>query len=278
MIDFAPAKINLGLFITEKRTDGFHNLESIFWPIGWHDVIDLSPAPEMEGMELNVHGISIPGDASENIMVRAHALVQRHFVIPGVRADLLKNIPLGSGLGGGSSDGTRTLMMLNDLFELKMLPEQLYSMALELGSDCPFFLQDRPAIVSGRGENIVPILTDTSLSGWHITVMHPGVHISTAEAFQSIVPHALHTNLELMLASPVSTWKRQFRNDFESTARSQYPAIESACIVLDKHGAAYVQMTGTGAAVFGIFKEASDAITAAQSGAKYGWKCHHSRL
>lgn len=249
MIDFPNAKINLGLQIKEKRPDGFHNLESIFFPVQIKDALEIIPA---EKTMMNIHGIPVDGDVSQNLCLRAFNLLKADFDIPSVEINLLKNIPMGAGMGGGSSDGTFALIILNKLFNLDLSRESLHSYALNLGSDCPFFLYNSPVLAQGRGEIISPI--KFSLDDYFIQIVHPGIHISTKMAFEKIIPRPLDGSLTDIISLPVNKWKDRLINDFEDSIFQNSPALGEIKRKLYENGALYSSMTGTGSAVFGIFE------------------------
>jgi 4-diphosphocytidyl-2-C-methyl-D-erythritol kinase len=250
MIAFANAKINLGLYITSKRPDGYHSIESIFLPISLSDVIEVVPS-EQPGIFFKTDGISVDGNAENNLCVKAYNLLKEEFGIPSVEAFLLKNIPIGAGLGGGSSDAAFMLKSLNSLFELNLSPDELKARAAMLGSDCPFFIDNTSAFVSGRGE--VMEVVETGLDGMPIIVVHPGIHISTVEAYRNIYPQAAPHHLKEILKQPIEEWQQHVRNDFESFMIDRFPEIGLIKSELIKAGALYASMSGSGSAVYGIF-------------------------
>mgnify|MGYP002632499636 CR=1 FL=1 len=278
MIGFASAKINIGLFVTGKRTDGFHDLESIFWPIDWCDVLEVHRA-STPGIQLEIMGLPIPSDGKENLITQAYNLVTDHFDISGVHVRLLKNIPMGAGMGGGSSDGACMLKMLNEMFKLKIPHAQLLELAAELGSDCPFFILNQPAYVSGRGNQLMAVPeTQNAHPGWHAVIFHPGIHISTKEAFEGVVPKPAPFDLTTLLTEPIQDWGSRIQNDFETETRHRQPAVDQALKLLLEEGAGYAQMTGTGSAVYGLFAQQSEALLAQAKGNHQGWKTHVSSL
>jgi len=278
MIGFAHAKINLGLFVTGKRPDGFHDLKSLFVPVGWCDVLEVQPA-EAPGLQLDVTGLAIPGDAHQNLVHRAYDLIRERHVIGGVHAHLHKVLPMGAGLGGGSSDGTCMLRLLNGLFQLNLSDETGMAYAAELGSDCPFFWNGNPSLVTGRGEHITPLDTARlAKSPAYITILHPGIHVSTVEAFADITPRAVEIDWHEIPALPFAEWNSVLRNDFEAGVARQHHAIREALEHLRNAGAAYHQMSGTGSACFGVFEDEERAWNAYQTAEKHGWARHCSRL
>lgn len=278
MIGFAPAKVNVGLFITEKRSDGYHNLESVFWPIPWYDVLEVHRS-EKPGLNLQVSGLEIPGSTDDNLIHRAYRLIQASYDIGGVNAFLLKTIPMGAGLGGGSSDGTCMLKLLNDLFELNIAPDEGRAMAKALGADCPFFWDAKPALVSGIGEVIssIPDLLP-QLQNAFITVIHPSRHVSTAEAFHHITPAPSGLNWSEFATTSIEKWDIQLRNDFTAYSTSVHPVIADILKALSNAGADYAQMTGTGSAVYGIFSSQEAASAATRIAESNSWIVHCSRM
>ncbi len=255
MIAFANAKINLGLFITGKRPDGYHNLESIFLPVSLADVLEIVPA-EKEGIHFASQGIQFGGEADDNLCVKAYHLLSQEFNLGGVNAFLLKNIPVGAGLGGGSSDASFMLQLLNDQFELGLNVDQLRKYAAQLGSDCPFFIENKPAFVTGRGDVLESI--DLKLSGTHVVIAYPGVHIGTAEAYKHITPKAPEIDLRNLNHQPKDEWQQYVKNDFEPYMIKTYPQIGMIKSVLAERGSYYTSMTGSGSAVFGLFESTPD--------------------
>jgi 4-diphosphocytidyl-2-C-methyl-D-erythritol kinase len=278
MIGFAHAKINLGLFVTAKRPDGFHDLESLFVPVNWYDILEVQ-AVDAPGLRLDTTGLSIPGDPQQNLVHRAYNLLRERHGIGGVHAHLHKVIPMGAGLGGGSSDGTCMLRLLNELFELNLSNETGMAYAAELGSDCPFFWNAQPSLVTGRGEHIHPldaaIITNQPA---FITILHPGIHVATGEAFANITPRPVEIDWQKVPALPIARWNSVMCNDFEEGVAKQHRAIHEVLEHLRKQGALYHQMSGTGSACFGIFEDEERAWSAYQTAEKHGWMRHCSRL
>lgn len=272
MIGFAPAKINLGLFVTNKRSDGYHDLESAFWPVGWNDVLEVHRRGEA-GLELTVSGLAIDGAPSNNLVRRAYELVRDRFGIGGVKAHLLKAIPMGAGLGGGSSDGTCMLRLLNQLFELQLSDAEGEALAAELGSDCPFFWRGQPALVTGRGEHVKQWNFRFPYGTW-IAVVHPGVHVSTRGAFAFITPGPSGLDLAQLEALALTEWHTQLRNDFQTGIERLHPAVADARALLARAGAVYCQMTGTGSASFGLFTTEEAALQACAKAREAGWAAH----
>ncbi|MEQ6166694.1 4-(cytidine 5'-diphospho)-2-C-methyl-D-erythritol kinase [Ekhidna sp. MALMAid0563] len=250
MITFPNAKINLGLNIVSNREDGYHNIESCFYPIPWRDSLEVI---EAASFAFYSYGLDIPGDTSSNLCVKAYELLKADFDIPPIEIHLLKNIPMGAGLGGGSADGAFTLKMLNDIFSLNLTDSQLENYALQLGSDCPFFIKNKPAIARGRGEQLKVI--DLDLSGYHIAIHNPGIHISTKEAYAGVKPEQPELHVSEIIQKPISEWKDTLSNDFESSIFPNHPEIEQLKKEMYEAGAIYASMTGSGSTVFGVFED-----------------------
>ncbi len=253
MISFPPCKINLGLNVVSKRTDGYHNLETCFYPIPFTDALEVI---RTDKFSFQASGNAIPGNADDNLCVKAYALLKKDFNLAPVTIHLHKVIPSGAGLGGGSSDGAHTLRLLNQVFELRLSIEKLKSYALLLGSDCPYFIEDKPMLGSGRGELLNDI--SISLSGKSLVLVKPDVHVSTAEAYAGITPVRPQLAIQKILKRPVSQWKDQLKNDFEESVFKKYPVINGIKQKLYQQGASYASMSGSGSCVFGIFEKPVD--------------------
>jgi 4-diphosphocytidyl-2-C-methyl-D-erythritol kinase len=264
MVAFPPVKINLGLNIIAKRADNFHDIESVFYPVQWTDILEVLTT-ENQVFNLNLTGIPIPGDTTKNLIFKAYEILKKHHSIPGVDFHLHKILPMGAGLGGGSSDGATALQLMNDVARLGLPAEKMHEYALELGSDCPFFLQNKPIHVSGRGENLSGIQVD--LTGWYIIIVMPPISISTAEAYSWIKPSEPKKPIrEIITASP-EHWKVELKNDFEIHAIQRHPIIGEIKNKLYQMGATYSSMSGSGASVYGIFK--SKPISSDWNGMKF---------
>ena len=253
MLSFPNAKINIGLYITEKRPDGFHNLESCFYPVGWGDVLEIIPAPKLS---FKSTGIEIPGNPETNLCLKAYHLVNQDFNIPPVMIHLHKIIPIGAGLGGGSADCAFTIKTLNELFKLNMSVETMENYARTLGSDCAFFIQNKPKFCFGKGDEFEEIMID--LHNKFIVLVNPNIHISTVEAYSGVKPQKASINLKKILQNPVNQWINVISNDFETHLLLKYPIIESLKKTLYAHGSEYASMTGSGSTVFGIFDKEID--------------------
>ena len=250
MITFPNAKINLGLNIVSKREDGYHNIESCFYPIPWHDSLEVI---EAASFAFHSYGLDIPGDSSTNLCVKAYELLKADFDIPPVEIHLLKNIPMGAGLGGGSADGAFTLKMLNELFSLGLTDLKLETYCLKLGSDCPFFIKNQPAIATGRGEHLQ--LIDLDLSGYYLAIHNPGIHVSTREAYAGVTPKKAGTSISDLINTPIQQWKVKLINDFEASIFPNHPEIEQLKNEMYNAGAIYASMTGSGSTVYGLFEK-----------------------
>jgi 4-diphosphocytidyl-2-C-methyl-D-erythritol kinase len=249
MLVFPNAKINLGLFITEKRTDGFHNLESLFLPIPLCDILEVTVTTE--DTTLICTGLSYDIPTEKNIVFKAWQLLNEAHAIGNVTIHLHKIIPSGAGMGGGSSDGTFMLKALNELFQLNLSVAQLEDFASQLGSDCPFFVQNKAALISGRGELVMPV--DFSLGGKYLVVVNPGIHVSTAQAFQGIQPQP--SNFDWKNVVENQELNNLLKNDFETQVFNLFPEIQIIKERLLNAGAYYASMSGTGSTVYGIFNE-----------------------
>lgn len=255
MISFPPCKINLGLNILARRPDGYHDLESVFLPLPLCDALELVEDKHLNKGELSLStsGILVPGDLQNNLIVKAHRLFHEHFPLPGIKAHLHKVIPMGGGLGGGSSNGTWMLRMLNEFSGFPFSLEFLKEMAEKLGSDCPFFLYNEACLVQGRGERVKPF--PLHLKGWYLVLLNPGVHVSTAQAFSTIHPGIPGQRVTEILKTSPDFWSGRLVNDFEKGVSAQYPEIQGCIDLLKAAGADYVSMSGTGASVFGLFRQ-----------------------
>ncbi len=251
MLSFPNAKINLGLNIVEKRPDGYHNLETVFYPIQIKDAVEISDASETF---CKIHGKEVPGAATDNLCLKAYRLIKQDFELPEQRIDLLKNIPVGAGLGGGSADAAFLIKLLNERFNLGMGHEAMESYARQLGADCAFFIQNTPVYATERGDVFEPCTVD--LSNWFKVLVKPPVHVSTADAYAGVKPQKpLHSLKEIINLSP-TTWKNKVINDFESSVFAKYPQIHQIKNSLYKAGATFALMSGSGSSVFALFEQA----------------------
>lgn len=252
MVVFPNCKINIGLNITSKRSDGFHNLETVFYPVHWTDVLEVVSKPE-ELSVLQVSGITIDGDNADNICLKAYHLLKQDFPqIQPVNIYLHKSIPTGAGLGGGSADGAFMLKLLNDKFNLGLTEKQLVAYALQLGSDCPFFILNEPCFATGRGEQMTPVTL--SLLGYTLILVNPGIHINTGWAFSNIKVSVPAKSIKEIIEQPIETWKAEVINDFEFPVFQSFPEIAEIKQKLYNEGAVFASMSGSGSTVFGLFK------------------------
>ncbi len=254
MILFPNAKVNLGLNIVRKRPDGYHDIETLFYPVkGLCDILEVVATDgEVNTIEFTQTGIGIDCDTENNLCVKAYRLLAQRYGMPHVRMHLHKLIPMGAGLGGGSADAAFALSALNTFLNKPLNPENLLSLALELGSDCPFFVHNTPAIGRGRGEQLEPI--SINLTGYWILLVNPGIHVSTREAYEGSNPKPWENPIGNIVNLPVSDWPNRLVNDFEKTVFPKYPLIERVKEELYSMGAVYASMSGSGSTVFGIFK------------------------
>ncbi|MBP6456641.1 MAG: 4-(cytidine 5'-diphospho)-2-C-methyl-D-erythritol kinase [Chitinophagaceae bacterium] len=250
MLVFPNAKINIGLQIGSKRSDGYHNIKSVFYPISTCDILEFIPDLETN---LTVYGNSIEGKMEDNLVYKAYLLLQKDFykIKPGI-IHLFKNIPSGAGLGGGSADASFMLKLLSDFFKLDIEPKQLEKYALILGSDCPFFIENKPKLISGRGEIMEDI--ELNLSKYNIQLICPNIHISTKEAYNNINRNKqIEFNFNEILSLPITDWKNWLKNDFEDYVFAKAPAVKKIKDQLYHQGALYASMSGSGSSVYGIF-------------------------
>jgi 4-diphosphocytidyl-2-C-methyl-D-erythritol kinase len=255
MIAFPNAKINLGLNVLEKRTDGFHNIETVFYPIDLADVLEIIPA--RDGVfSFTSTGLSIPGERENNLCLKAFHLLSSIFHLPPVKIHLHKVIPIGAGLGGGSSDGAYTIKLLNSLFLLGLSNGQMMDYARILGSDCAFFIENKPLFAYEKGDRFKPVSID--FSSYRIEVISPEININTAEAYAMIdlreKTQGIHSPLVEIITKPVTEWKNQLINDFEEPVIKKYPELGIPKQDLYNKGALYVSMSGSGSSFFGIFQ------------------------
>lgn len=248
MIVFPNAKINIGLNVVEKRPDGFHNIESIFYPV--LELFDVLEVIVSDKLKFTSSGISIPGNNQENLCLKAYHLIKADFDVASVHIHLHKVIPIGAGLGGGSSDAAFTLKVLNQLFELNLTDEQLINYARKLGSDCAFFIKNEPVYAFGKGDEFEPITLD--LSKFDIKIEYPNIHVGTAEAYAGVKPKKSEINLKEVIQLPISEWRNKLKNDFEDSIFPNHPQIKALKEQFYSEGALYASMTGSGSAVFGL--------------------------
>jgi 4-diphosphocytidyl-2-C-methyl-D-erythritol kinase len=261
VIVFPNCKINLGLHVVRKRDDGYHDLETIFYPLPLRDVLEITKAAgsgqqavENQQVTLHLSGLPVQGKQEDNLCIKAYNLLKQHHPQLGaIDMYLHKAIPMGAGLGGGSADGAFTLQLLNEKFQLNISREKLFDYSLQLGSDCPFFIINKPCFATGRGELLQGIQLD--LSGYSFLVVHPGVHINTGWAFSQLTPAPSTQSLQEIIQQPVSSWRNALKNDFEAPVCKQHPALQNIKEKLYEAGALYASMTGSGSCFYGIFQK-----------------------
>ncbi|ALL07733.1 4-diphosphocytidyl-2C-methyl-D-erythritol kinase [Pedobacter sp. PACM 27299] len=251
MLAFANAKINLGLRITGKRADGYHNIETVFYPVKLYDVVECLDA---DVLSCTIEGIEVPGATTDNICLKAYQLLKQDFDLPPQHICLLKNIPVGAGLGGGSADAAFILKLLNDKFKLGLSIPQLEDYARQLGADCAFFIQNEPRYAEGKGDEFTHIQVD--LSACFLVLVKPDIHVSTADAYAGIMVADTGTSVKDLIHLPLRDWKANLKNDFEASVFLKYPEIEAIKASLYQQGAIYASMSGSGSAVYAIFEAA----------------------
>jgi len=251
---FPNAKINIGLYITGKRTDGYHNIESLFYPVGARDALEfVVQTSGVEFDELTVTGIETNCSMQDNLVMKALGLLRNEYTIPPLKIHLHKVIPAGSGLGGGSSDAAFMLRYLNRYFRLDIDYDRLIELAMKIGSDCAFFIRNKASFISGRGEIITE--SDVTLEGFYILIVYPGFFISTAEAYSMITPGITVHKISEQIKEPVHTWRNEIHNDFQEAIISKYPVIGDIIDRIYDAGALYSSMSGSGSSVYGIFED-----------------------
>lgn len=255
MLTFPNAKINIGLNIVERRSDGFHNIESVFYPIQWRDGLEMVKSDKFD---FRTTGLPIPGKSESNLIIKALDLLKAatgEDVFKSI-IHLHKIIPMGAGMGGGSADGAFALKLANELFELELATEDLQTLARKLGSDCAFFIENKPMFCYDKGDQFMETTLD--LSGKYIVVVNPNIHISTAEAYAGVQPRKWETGLKRAILQPISEWRNLIKNDFEDSLLGKYPVIQEIKKQLYDSGAAYASMTGSGSTIYGIFDAKPD--------------------
>ncbi|MBN8674018.1 MAG: 4-(cytidine 5'-diphospho)-2-C-methyl-D-erythritol kinase [Chitinophagales bacterium] len=255
MIVFPNSKLNLGLRVLRKRNDGYHDIETVFYPVKLTDILEITPLTttvKTFSIPFSKSGFVIEGDPSDNLCVKAYGMLKKDFPkLPAIQMHLHKAVPAGAGLGGGSADAAFTLALLNKEFKLGLTQEQLLHYALKLGSDCPFFIINKPCHATGRGEQLTPI--DLDLSAYKIVVVNPGIHINTGRAFLHIKPSLPERSLKEIIAQPIQRWKDELVNDFEKWVFAEHKQVVEIKDQLYIHGAVFASMSGSGSTVFGIF-------------------------
>ncbi|MCB0515681.1 MAG: 4-(cytidine 5'-diphospho)-2-C-methyl-D-erythritol kinase [Chitinophagales bacterium] len=264
MLVFPNAKINLGLHICRRRSDGFHDIETIFYPIPWRDALEIVPSAKQS---FRLYGNEIATEQNGNLCERAYHLLAKDFELPPVEIHLLKKIPIGAGLGGGSADAAFTLKILNELFSLQLSPEKLMAYAATLGSDCSFFIENKATLATGRGEIFTPI--NLSLKDWQIFVVYPNVIVNTAWAYRQVSASELRVSLQEISALPIEKWQNILKNDFEAAICQHFPLIQNIIDDLYAHHATYAAMSGSGSAVFALFENKQQAEKLQKKYAKF---------
>lgn len=259
MISFPNAKINIGLNIIEKRDDGYHNIESAFYPVTLCDALEIieNKDDSSERISFTFSGIEIPGNADDNLCWYAYHLIAADYVLPNIKVHLHKHVPIGAGLGGGSADAAFFIHLLNDKFELGISWGEMHNYARQLGSDCSFFISNKPSFAEGTGDQYESMKLD--LSKYHIALVYPNIHINTAKAYSGVIPKRPTRSLENdLLNLPIQQWKEFIHNDFEDSVFLQFPELKEIKQQLYSMGAEYAAMSGSGSTVYGIFKNQTD--------------------
>jgi len=281
MVVFPNAKINIGLNIVSKRKDGFHNIETVFYPVVYNDVLEVieveeetdkkkvKKEAELKPISFLQTGINILCKPEDNIIVKVYRLLEVDYELPPINVYLQKIIPTGAGLGGGSSDGAYMLKLLNDIFNIGLKKDKLINYAQKLGSDCPFFLQNKPVYANGRGDQFDEIKLD--LSDYFIVMITPNVHISTIEAYSKATPSAPGYSLKDVIKQPIENWKKKIKNDFEPKAFRKFPVLNTIKKDLYTKGALYASMSGSGSTIYGIFSKKERWKVSDFKGCKIHW-------
>jgi 4-diphosphocytidyl-2-C-methyl-D-erythritol kinase len=253
MISFPNAKINIGLNIVEKRNDGYHNLETIFYPIPLKDALESNIKKDISATTLLLSGIPIDSKNNDNLIIRAYNLLLEKYHLPPIELHLQKNIPMGAGLGGGSANASFALMLFNEQFKLGLSSDLLKEYATSLGADCPFFIENKPVFATGIGEKMTRI--NLSLKGYYLLLVKPDIFISTQTAFAGITPQKPKMHLNELISSPIIEWKDNIHNDFEDSIFLVYPILRQIKEKMYDQGAIYASMSGSGSTIYGIFKK-----------------------
>lgn len=253
MVIFPNAKINIGLNITERRADGYHNLETVFYPVKINDVLEIVPADKLS---FESSGLDIPGRVEDNLCIKAYHLLKKDHDISPVKIHLHKHIPIGAGLGGGSSDAAYFIRLVDQTFNLKLSVDEMQDYARQLGADCAFFIESKPVFAFEKGDEFEPIKLD--LSRYSIVLVMPSAQVSTSEAYRGVRPTEVKTSLIELISMPVAEWKKYIKNDFEESVFKNHVVIRGAKAALYEAGALFASMSGSGASVFGIFDKTPD--------------------
>lgn len=253
MICFPNAKINLGLNVVSKRPDGYHNIETIFYPIPVKDALEIVAS---DSLSFTQTGIPVDAPMEKNLVIKALNLLKTRYAIPELEIHLLKTIPFGAGLGGGSADAAYMLKLVNDFCHLHISPDELEILAAGIGADCPFFIRNTPVFASGTGNIFEPVTL--SLEGYFLCLVKPDIAVSTAQAYSLVTPAAPAISLKEIMKRPVREWRKNMVNDFEKSVFTRYPVIEEIKTSLYNAGAVYAAMSGSGSSVFGLFEKETD--------------------
>ncbi|WP_315898384.1 4-(cytidine 5'-diphospho)-2-C-methyl-D-erythritol kinase [Mucilaginibacter achroorhodeus] len=254
MIVFPNAKINIGLNVTARRPDGYHDLETVFYPVKIYDVLEVIKADELS---FQSSGLDIPGRPEDNLCIQGYHLLKKDFPkLPPVKIHLHKNVPIGAGLGGGSANAAFFIKLMNEKFELGMDEDAMMDYARLLGADCAFFINNRPVFAFEKGDEFEPVKLD--LSNYHVALVMPDAHVSTAEAYRGVKPTPVKETVYDLVNMPLTAWKKHIRNDFEAHIFNNHPVIRGVKASLYERGALYASMSGSGASVFGIFESKPD--------------------
>lgn len=265
MITYPNAKINLGLNIVEKRPDGYHNLETVFYPINLQDALEVNLMEGEEEFSLKVSGVPIEGEPENNLVVKAYRLLKKDYPeMPAIDIHMYKHIPTGAGLGGGSADAAFMIKLLNEKFKLNLSIEKMEEYAAKLGADCAFFIQNKPVFATGIGNIFEPI--QLSLKGYYLVLVKPDIFVSTKDAFAHIIPTQPTQSLKEIIRMPVETWRATMKNDFEESVFQKFPEIAAIKDKLYDLGAVYASMSGSGSSVYGIFCEQVEFVDEIFSG------------
>lgn len=271
MITFPCCKINLGLNVVGVRTDGFHNIETVFYPVPLTDVLEIKKMddrfPCVGDIDIHVSGDYYCGEEEQNLVVKAYNLIATDYEIPRIHAHLYKRIPVQSGLGGGSADGAFMIRLLDERFRLNMGNAEMERYAAKLGADSPFFISAEPSYATGIGDELEPADNEYgNLHGYWIAIVRPDVSVSTAEAYKRITPKEPQKNCRMIVRQPIETWREELTNDFEEPVFSEHPELEAVKEQLYSLGAVYAQMSGSGSALYGIFREQPQNVDKAFEG------------
>lgn len=272
MITFPCCKINLGLNVVGVRDDGFHNIETVFYPVPLTDVLEIKKMDErfpcIGDIDIHVTGDFPTGAEDQNLVVKAYNLIAVDYEIPRIHAHLYKRIPVQAGLGGGSSDGAYMIRLLDERFRLNMGNAEMERYAAKLGADCPFFISAEPAYATGIGDELEPADNEYgNLHGYWIAIVKPDIAVSTAEAYKALTPKQPYKNCRMVVRQPIETWRDELSNDFEGPVFKEYPELEAIKDQLYSLGAVYAQMTGSGSALYGIFGKEPQNIDKSFEGA-----------